>query len=348
MKCRMIAGLCAALCLSTAHAQSSVTLYGLIDTTVRYASHANAAGDRSVSLSDGVLTGSRWGMRGTEDLGGGNSAFFILESGFSPDNGSSLQGGRLFGRQAFVGLKSPTWGQVTLGRQYTLAQDVLSSFDAMWFANLGTVGYQFGNYTGGRYDNTLRYRKEFAGFAAEGAYTFGNVAGSINTNSAKAASLTYNHGPLYLGAVYQVTNTVTSGYFGAVSAAQASQQQVWGFGGSYVIGPLKTYLGYTNSQLDVAGYLNRVYYLSFIYTATPALQILNTNQYDMLSHNDHRGHRFTTGLMLDYFLSKRTDTYVSVDYTKLSGEWLNLNSFLGGTYGNNNTLGVSLGLRHRF
>ncbi|MGH1552201.1 porin [Streptomyces sp. L7] len=77
---------------AAAQTAGGVTLYGLIDTTIRYSTRENAAGNRNLQMTDGVLTGSRWGLRGTEDLGGGTKALFILESGFSPDTGSSQLG----------------------------------------------------------------------------------------------------------------------------------------------------------------------------------------------------------------------------------------------------------------
>jgi predicted porin len=91
-----------------AHAQSSVTLYGLIDTDMAYASNAhtgNAANPSSgeFSLNSGGLSTSRWGLRGNEDLGGGLSAVFDLENGFTVNNGAAKNGGDLFGRQAWVG-----------------------------------------------------------------------------------------------------------------------------------------------------------------------------------------------------------------------------------------------------
>ncbi|OXH84981.1 porin, partial [Burkholderia multivorans] len=83
-------------------AQSSVTLYGIVDTGVEFVTHANAAGDHVVRMP--AVTGempSRWGIRGNEDLGGGYQAVFVLESGFNVRGGDLGQGGRLFGRQAF-------------------------------------------------------------------------------------------------------------------------------------------------------------------------------------------------------------------------------------------------------
>ena len=109
----------AACAAGAAQAQSSVTLYGIIDTGVEYVT--NVGPQKSSVVRMPSLTGSipsRWGLRGTEDLGGGLSAVFVLESGFAPSQGTLNQGGRLFGRQAYVGL-SGRWGTLTLGRQYS-------------------------------------------------------------------------------------------------------------------------------------------------------------------------------------------------------------------------------------
>ncbi|OWW19539.1 porin [Noviherbaspirillum denitrificans] len=351
MKKKLIALAAFAACSAAAQAQSNVTLYGLVDTTIRYSTNENAAGDNRFQMTDGVLTGSRWGVRGVEDLGGGMKALVTLESGFAPDTGGMLQGGRLFGRQGFVGLESD-FGRVLLGRQYTLGHDAIASFEAFALANNGIVGYQGGNYTGLRHDNMIKYTKGFGGVTVNAAYTFGEVAGNTSANSAKAVSAAYNNGPLYLGAVYQTTNNVTTAFFNALSAAQASKQTVWGLGGTYQFAPAKVYFGYTNSKLDVADIRNDVYYGSFNYQLTPALQLLGTLHYDKLDRPSGDGKRYTSALMLDYYLSKRTDVYVEVDYTKLKDGWiaLNNNAGLGGanTFGNDNRAGLMVGVRHKF
>lgn len=119
MKFRIIATLVTAAILAAmplAAAAQSVMLYGVIDTGVEFLNHVGTAGNtvvRQPSLAATVP--SRWGLRGTEDLGNGLKGVFVLESGFAPDSGVSNQGARLFGRQAFVGLSGP-WGQVGLGR----------------------------------------------------------------------------------------------------------------------------------------------------------------------------------------------------------------------------------------
>lgn len=103
-----------------AHAQSSVTLYGIIDEGFNV--NTNAGGKHLYNLTSGVLQGSRFGLRGTEDLGGGLKAIFVLENGFDVNSGKLGQGGLMFGRQAYVGLSSQ-FGTVTLGRQYDSVVD---------------------------------------------------------------------------------------------------------------------------------------------------------------------------------------------------------------------------------
>ncbi|CAJ0888094.1 Outer membrane porin protein 32 [Ralstonia sp. LMG 32965] len=350
----MIAALVLGATSLPAAAQSAggVTLYGLIDTTIRYSTHENAAGNSNLQMMDGVLTGSRWGLRGTEDLGGGTKAMFILESGFFPDTGGSQQGGRLFGRTAVVGLEGD-YGKLYLGRQYTLAHEVLSSYEAMAFANNSIVGYQGGNYTGLRYDNTVKYIKSFGGLQLAGAWTFGEAAGSFSKSSAGAGSIVYSMGAAEVGAVYQVTRDVSSAFFGAVPAAQASKQTVWGFGGKLDTSIATWYLGYTNSRLDVADYKNQAAYVGAKVPISGALSFIGTVQYDWMKHLDASGKRLTTAGMLDYAFSKRTDVYAEVDYTRLQGAWIALNSAAafnnsGNTYGNNSRLGVMLGVRHKF
>jgi predicted porin len=109
----------------TAHAQSSVTLYGLVDAGITYVNHANAKAQDLVQYGDGVAQGSRWGLRGSEDLGGGLKAIFTLENGFNSGTGALGQGGALFGRQAYVGLAQDGVGSLTLGRQYSFSTDYL-------------------------------------------------------------------------------------------------------------------------------------------------------------------------------------------------------------------------------
>ena len=98
-----------------AWAQSNVTLYGVADVYVQF----GKGNETHTTIESGGLSGSRWGLKGSEDLGSGLKALFQIESGFAIDTGSSTQGGLLFGRQAFVGMSSDSAGTLTIGRQYT-------------------------------------------------------------------------------------------------------------------------------------------------------------------------------------------------------------------------------------
>src|ERR1700734_1212016 len=125
MKRTLLAAAIPAIFLSTvAHAQSSVTLYGLIDEGFDFTT--NGQGHRGYEMVSGDTAGSRWGLKGNEDLGGGLSAVFQLENGFNPNTGALGQGGLEFGRQAFVGVSSKQLGTVTLGRQYDPTIDMWS------------------------------------------------------------------------------------------------------------------------------------------------------------------------------------------------------------------------------
>jgi predicted porin len=323
-------------------------LYGLLDTTIRYTTNENAKGDNKFQLTDGVLTGSRWGMRGIEDLGGGTKAVFQLESGFGPDNGTSLQGGRLFGRHAWMGLQSGM-GTLTFGRQYTIIHDVIASYESMALANLAIVGFQGGNYTGGvRQDNMVKYSGTFGPVTVAAQHAFGETAGSFSKSSSTGGSLAYATGPLRVAGGYQVIRDVTT-YYGI--ATPGSNQKVWTLGGTYLIGQSTVYAGYTNSKVDTADYKNQAFYLGVNVPFTRAVSLIATATYDKLKHAGTKGNRFTGSAMLDYAFSKRTDVYVEVDYTKLSDAWTTLGAqptFQTPFFGKDSRLGAMVGLRHKF
>ncbi|MGS0625463.1 porin [Ralstonia sp. VS2407] len=176
--CLALAAATSALASGAANAQS-VTLYGLIDTGIEYVSHANANGNGLTRIPSvtGTLP-SRWGLRGAEDLGNGMKAVFTLESGFNTDTGTSGQGGRLFGRQAWVGLASD-YGTVTLGRQYSMVFLSLADADI-----LGPSQYAIGSLDAyipnARTDNTIAYKGTFSGLTVGATYSFGrDAAGGV-------------------------------------------------------------------------------------------------------------------------------------------------------------------------
>ena len=210
MKKKHIAPFALLACAGAASAQSGVTLYGVVDTNIEYATNlpgatSGSSGNR-VSMQSGGLSGSRWGMRGVEDLGGGLSALFVLESGFASDTGQSQQGGRLFGRQAYVGLKSSTVGQFTFGRQYTTLFDVMEkysptgAYSTLYEPAGAIVGLNF------RENSVVKYRFETGPLAVQAHYALGGTPGTFQTSAAYGAGFDYASGPLSFAAAYDNVN----------------------------------------------------------------------------------------------------------------------------------------------
>src|SRR5438105_2978235 len=174
-----------------ASAQSNVTLYGVVDLGIERTSLSPGAS--VLRLSSGIQSGSRWGLKGKEDLGGGLSAAFQLESGFDASTGAPGQGGRAFGRQAWVGLNGG-FGSLKLGRQYTPIFGALDTIDPFGTGITGDgsgISAVFRGY-GVRMDNAVNYSTpSMGGFSAEAAYGFGEVPGSTSVGSQYGLSGTY-------------------------------------------------------------------------------------------------------------------------------------------------------------
>ncbi len=168
-------------------AQSSVTMYGLVDAGVEYVNHAGPNGS-VVKLTSGGRNTSRWGMRGVEDLGGGMKALFNLESGIAIDTGNLDTSGTLFDRRATVGLAS-RYGQVVMGRTFTTTYDFMLPFDPMGYApnyswatsSTATGGRKDGLFS--RASNAVRYDGTFGGLKLGATAAMGEVAGDFKTSS---------------------------------------------------------------------------------------------------------------------------------------------------------------------
>ncbi|MEO6320601.1 MAG: porin [Polaromonas sp.] len=209
-----------------AMAQSSVTLYGVADAFVGSRKVETGAGfqgplntpvaatsgQRQTVVDTSGVNGSRWGLKGSEDLGGGMKGVFVLESGYNLDTGAQKTAGSIFDRQAFVGLQSG-FGTVSLGRQYS-AYDALNSptnhnYDAFTFnATSGVAANGLKAYTG-RVDNSIAYTSpSFSGFSGAVGYGFGenkNAVGNVNGDATDIGSvhLKYANGPVLVGYAYQ-------------------------------------------------------------------------------------------------------------------------------------------------
>jgi predicted porin len=168
-----LAGLAGLAVASGAACAQNVQLYGAVDTGLEYVTRANAAGNGVLRMPNvtGGLMASRWGLRGQEDLGNGLKASFALESGFGTDSGVQGQGGRLFGRQAWVALGSRL-GQLTFGRQYNATLFAIGDSDVMGPAvyGLGSLDNYIPNT---RSDNAIGYRGTYDNFTTVLTYSLG-------------------------------------------------------------------------------------------------------------------------------------------------------------------------------
>ncbi|MDL1861172.1 porin [Betaproteobacteria bacterium PRO7] len=199
-----------------ASAQSSVTLYGIVDVNLQR-TDPKAGSTTDVQATTGVnaghLAGNRWGMRGSEDLGGGLRAIFQLESGYSLDDGRSAQGGRLFGRQAYAGLAGG-FGTLVAGRIATFSSGT-GAFDKFGALDPFRTGYGIGGFQATfssansyRFDNTIAYlTPTMGGFSAGLGHTFrvdgAEVAGgSGNNNNGQIMYANFSAGPLYAVLTY--------------------------------------------------------------------------------------------------------------------------------------------------
>lgn len=240
-----VAGAVVAMAAGAASAQSNVTVYGIVNINALYTKSDTAP--TRWGIDPGGWWASRLGFRGTEDLGNGVSAVFQLENGFSPDTGMLGQGGRLFGRHAWVGLKGD-FGTVRLGRAWTptycLLTDVIDPFeDALSGAAGGFLGRNIFTTIDIRMQNSLFYTKAIGGFKADLAYSLGETAGNASANRQISAAFTYGTGPLK--AVF--------GYHDVNDANGTASSKLTMAGGTYDLGVAKVHFGIDQQKTNAAG-----------------------------------------------------------------------------------------------
>ncbi|KWE68430.1 porin [Burkholderia ubonensis] len=339
-----------------AHAQSSVTLYGIVDAGITYTN--NQGGASNIQQTSGKLSGSRWGLKGVEDLGGGLKAVFTLESGFRPNDGTFGQGGRLFGRSSYVGIGKTGIGTLTFGRQYEPLADLVAQYAGPGFWSPSThVGDNDNLNQSFRVNNAVKFRSDaIAGFSADVLYAFSNQASGgtgtgFSNNSAWGVSANYVNGPLSAGAGYVRLNhpSATSNTSGAVGGATSTTgndysgaffyglnggvrtQQIGVIGANYSIGAATLGFAWSHTQLDYVDGSSRKfnnYDANARYQFTPAVTLIGVYTFTDGRASGLPGtsgrtlkprwHQFTLGI--DYALSKRTDLYLSGIYQLAAGD----------------------------
>lgn len=357
-----IIGAALSLTAVSALAQSSVTLYGVVDAGIEFANHQPGNGNSVVRLSSGNIAGPRWGLRGVEDLGNGLKGVFVLESGFDVDTGKAGQAGRLFGRMAYVGVQA-SWGSILLGRQQNPFFDFSGAYDPMKLAPKYSLFSQDPFFVG-RSDNSVKYVGRFGALTASAFYSFGadsNVAnGSEVPGSAKLGRefggyMTYDLGKFSVGAAYDEANT------GTVSTSPDAKVRRVSTAATYAPGVTKFFIGYRWARGYDGGVVpgaatggsnqgSNLYWAGASWDVTPVVTLAGAAYFQDFRNTGSDPWLFA--LNADYAFSKRTHLYASLGYTKNKGT-SNLGFFdAGKSFGNTNPgqnqAGAVVGIRHSF
>lgn len=364
MKKTRLAAVVALLYATSSFAQSSVTLFGVIDEGVAYVD--NIKGSSITKTANGIRWPTYWGMKGREDLGGGWYAEFNLQSTFNINTGATPTSGVLFGRTAQVGIGNARYGQVSVGRQIDFMNDFLylTSPQEEYLTTYSLAPASLDRLGGGQLNNTIKYRSGLGGGLTFGAmYALPNADSATSANgSGRSFEIRYIGDSLKALAVYtEVQNlsvtpassmgsTSFLGYelaFGSSTAVQLRSLSVTAAGLSYTIDRLTGVFSYTNVHMNTgraSGSLQTVT-LGAVYRFTPAFEFeggaiasrLGSSRWNQLVGT------------LDYFLSKGTDIYVAGDWERVSGpgQFAELNAS-GGPSSTTSQAIVQVGIKHYF
>jgi predicted porin len=381
MKKNLAAGLALGLCGNCAIAQTAAPpsapssapssapptaqLYGLVDAGVEFINNVGANGGsvhRMPGLSGGQLP-SRWGLRGTEDLGGGLRAVYTLEAGFAADSGVSLQGGRAFGRQAFVGL-SGDWGTLTLGRHWTMTFFSVLDADVIGPSTFGMAAFD-PYLPNARVDNSISYRGTFSGVTVGATYSLGrdaaapaNCAGENAAHECRAWSALVKYDAPTWGAALahdKLESGAAGGFFGQLpgTVANAANTDARTHVNGYVrIGAARIAGGLIRRKLraNPVPLSTDLYYLG---ASTPVAGAFSVDA-QFIAMRDDRPKADAKALVVrgNYAFSRRTSAYlllgrVSNDanaaYAVSAGEAASVSPAPG-----RGQSGVMIGLRHSF
>lgn len=333
------------------HAQSSVTLYGVVDASVAREKGATT----QTLLKSGGLNGSRWGMRVVEDLGAGLKGMAVLESGFAIDTGNGLQGGRLFGRQAYIGLGGG-FGEVRLGRQYTPIGLVADDFVGTKPYDVLTVAGTLAANAAYRTDNAITFMTpSLSGFSVQGQYSLGlsgnEPAPGVNGNVASKSfgkhfglSAGYKGGPFAASVAYlQIIDNIAT-------VANSQRRRAALVGASYDFGMAKLAAYYSVQGMPL-GERQKVYGgavdvpVGAFTLSVGGAMVKNALGLRSTAPNDDARIFTVQG---KYDLSKRTALYAG--YTGISNKaasTLTINTDLPVLAGQS-SYGAQVGVRHRF
>nr|WP_255593041.1 porin [Bordetella sp. BOR01] len=351
----------ASVCLAGAAAPAladNVTLYGVVDS---YIGAINSSGRTEKSVDSGGLQVSRFGLMGSEDLGGGTRAVFRLEGGFNTNNGNASVAGQMFGRQAWVGFANNDWGEFRIGKQNSVFFNMLGKIAAFYGgtfgAGLGTQsGYNFRN------NNDISYSSpRWHGWRLETHYALGDSYRHSQAGRVWQAAIEYQNGPYYFLAAH-VDNTLPGATDDLYDGTRNRQTAI---GGSYDFDPVTVYLGYFKNEQTDGSIDKDLYSISVAFDLTAADQLsLGWTYIDVKADNANTdpstfggsSHANHYGIMYLHRLSKRTTLYAA-------GAWIDNGEGLRYAIGaaqapsadwrnrplaGDATRGVQFGIRHVF
>ncbi len=351
---------------------ADVQLYGLVDLGVNWKNVDNGTTTTdSFSLNDGQNSPSRFGLKGTEDLGNGYTVGFLLENGFSADSGQLGNGSRLFGREALLFVQTP-FGEFSAGRtgsldagtgRYNLMGSGSSAFGTGWDVVGASTVVLLG--TGDRLDNALTYKSpSFAGFNVyaqvslkrdNNAKEDNGAAGQEGSSDADryyAVAATYGAGALKAGLVYSQTDYSRF----TVNAGDDDEGQAVSAYVNYDFGMVKPMLAVQYWDGGLAK-TNAVYYKNeggqtkgygVVASAVAPLvggtfkASVGYNDYEDLQTKTYDGNNLMVGVGYEYPLSKRTSVYTAAGYNQIEKD-----KVAGGT-DKEKTTEVMVGMIHKF
>jgi len=389
MKERLLTFAAIGLFSGASWAQSTVTLYGVVDTNLEYVNrvgsvplptnlYSSGAGHSVTRMNSGGVAGSRWGLRGEEDLSGGMKSLFVLESGFQADTGA-LEISSLFNRQAYVGIRSNSFGQLTFGRQYTSLFLGLANFmPAAYSVQYEPIGVIAGQNF--RENNTIEYAAAAGPFTAIAHWSFGagvslpptspfapqvmvggngEVPGNFRADTGYGAALMYLGDAFGIAVDYDQYNPSIGLGVGAnkriaVAGSYSFDEQTKVMGG-YRWGENTAQNGNTLLRDDF-------FWAGANYQMTPALGLTLEYDYDRihsLNGSAAVASPWQVMFMANYNFTKRTELYFTTSYSRNAGLMLEsaasgyvaslaLNNSYALASGQKSMIGGGVGIRHIF
>lgn len=353
---------------SYASAQSNVQLYGIVDAAVRTTSNHG-----KTQMRGGGMSQSRWGINVSEDLGGGLAAIANLENRFGADTGENNSGatGPYF-QQSWVGLRSKSFGSLTMGRQWNVLFDtVVSTYASFPYSPLmDAYKPEIGLSMGSRNSNMIKYVGELGSVRFGLQYAFDEKS----TTDSKAAGgyLRYAANGFAVGGAYLYTKMPGGTEYDAYTAGGSYRTGPWYFSAGYGANKRKNDINATSAAISNAywngetngGFLpglptdlnnyskkRELFQIGVGYQVNPQLNI-GMHYYHARQTGSASGAFNNTAdfivAVADYALSKRTDIYLGADYTRVNGGSGSYIEKSGSGDVVRNRAGITVGLRHRF